>query len=521
MASSTPRLAFPAGSPESAALEDAAGTCSYAELERAAGGAAAALLAAAGRGDPAADLEGRRVALLAPPGAEFAAALLGIWRAGGVAVPLAAMHPPGEHAHVLDDSEAALALAHPDDVPRLEPLAPERGLMLLSTAAALSAPHRTLPPVDPARPALILYTSGTTGRPKGAIHTHASLAAQVEAMIAAWGWTPADRILHVLPLHHTHGLVNCLLTPLAAGGCCEFGPPRFDPEATWRRLAAGGISVFMAVPTIYARLLEAFGAAPAAERTAWRAAARALRLAVSGSAALPAALAERWREIAGVPPLERYGMTEIGMALANPLDGERVPGTVGTPMPGVEVRLVDDDGMPAAAGAGSARASGELEVRGPQLFAGYWRRPEETAAAMRPGGWFRTGDEAAVEGGIYRILGRKSVDVLKVGGYKLSALEVEAVLASHPEVAECAVVGAPDPEYGQRVAAAVVPRDPAAAPSLDALRAWAGDRLAPYKLPTRLLVLDELPRNPLGKVTKPALAERFAAVTADRRARGG
>jgi malonyl-CoA/methylmalonyl-CoA synthetase len=277
----------------------------------------------------------------------------------------------------------------------------------------------------------------------------------------------------------------------------------------------------MAVPTIYARLLEAFGAAPAAERTAWRAAARALRLAVSGSAALPAALAERWREIAGVPPLERYGMTEIGMALANPLDGERVPGTVGTPMPGVEVRLVDDDGMPAAAGAGSARASGELEVRGPQLFAGYWRRPEETAAAMRPGGWFRTGDEAAVEGGIYRILGRKSVDVLKVGGYKLSALEVEAVLASHPEVAECAVVGAPDPEYGQRVAAAVVPRDPAAAPSLDALRAWAGDRLAPYKLPTRLLVLDELPRNPLGKVTKPALAERFAAVTADRRARGG
>jgi malonyl-CoA/methylmalonyl-CoA synthetase len=180
-------------------------------------------------------------------------------------------------------------------------------------------------------------------------------------------------------------------------------------------------------------------------------------------------------------------------------------------MPGVEVRLVDEAGVPLPAGAAGEGAAGELEVRGPQLFAGYWRRPAETAEAMRPGGWFSTGDLAAVERGVYWLLGRKSVDVLKVGGYRLSALEVEAVLAEHPAVAECAVVGAPDPEYGQRVAAAVVPRDPAAAPSLDALRAWAGDRLAPYKLPTRLLVLAELPRNPLGKVTKPVLAERFAA----------
>ncbi len=491
------------------ALAGTGGERTYAEIGAAAERLAAALLAARGpSGAGGRDLGGERVALLAPPGFDFAAALLGIWRAGGVAVPLAAMHPPGEHAYVLDDAGAALALADPGDLPRLAPLAAERGLPLLSTAEALGEPA---PPSGAARepaaadPALILYTSGTTGRPKGVVHTHASLAAQIDSMIAAWRWRADDRILHLLPLHHTHGLVNCLLTPLAAGACCEFGPARFDPEAVWRRLAAGGITVLMAVPTIYARLLDALDAAPADEAAAWAAGARRLRLAVSGSAALPAALFERWRAAAGEPPLERYGMTEIGMALSNPLAGERVPGAVGAPMPGVEVRIAGADGEPLPAG-----EPGELEVRGPQLFAGYWRRPEETAAAFRPGAWFRTGDEAVAEGSVHRLLGRKSVDVLKVGGYKLSALEIEAALAEYPAVAECAVVGVPDPDYGQRVAAAVVPRDGAGL-TLDELREWARGRLAPYKLPTRLLIVAELPRNPLGKVTKPELIERFAA----------
>lgn len=511
MAADQIQLPAPETAGDRPALVDASGACSYFELDRYAGSAAAALLAAAD-GD---GLGGERVALLAPPGRDFATALLGIWRAGGVAVPLAAMHPPAEHATTLDDSGAAFAVVHPVDRPRLEPLAVERGLTLVSTTDRPPAPASAPTPPGLDEPALILYTSGTTGRPKGGVHTHASLAAQAEAMIAAWGWSAADRILHLLPLHHTHGLVNCLLTPLAAGACCEFGlpdpdRPRFDPGAVWRRLAGGGVTVLMAVPTIYAKLLAAYDGAPAAERARWRSAARRLRLAVSGSAALPAALAERWREVAGEPPLERYGMTEIGMALANPLAGPRVPGAVGRPMPGVEVRLVDDAGEPLAS-AGGTIGPGEIEVRGPQLFAGYWRRPEETRAAMRPGGWFRTGDEAAVEGGVYRILGRRGVDVLKVGGYKLSALEIESVLADHPAVAECAVVGVPDPDYGQRVAAAVVAADSASAPTLDELRGWAGERLAPYKLPTRLLLVAELPRNPMGKVGKPELTRRFAA----------
>jgi malonyl-CoA/methylmalonyl-CoA synthetase len=435
------------------------------------------------------------------------------------------MHPPAEHAYVLDDAGAALAISDPSDLPRIEPLAAQRRLTLLSIAEVLAdeshaeaAPEAA--PTAPALsqpadsdPALILYTSGTTGRPKGVVHTHGSLAAQIAAMIEAWGWRDDDRILPLLPLHHTPGLVNCLLTPLAAGACCEIGPARFDAAAVWRRLAAGGITVLMAVPTIYAKLLDALDAAPPDEAAAWAEGARRLRLAVSGSAALPAALFERWRAVAGEPPLERYGMTEIGMALSNPLAGERRAGAVGAPMPGVEVRIAGADGEAVPDG-----TAGELEVRGPQLFSGYWRRPDETAAALRDGGWFRTGDAAVREGGVYRLLGRLSVDVLKVGGYKLSALEIEAVLAEHPAIAECAVVGAADPDYGQRVAAAVVPRAGSAELSLDELREWAGDRLAPYKLPTRLLVLAELPRNPLGKVTKPDLVARFTGEPAVSRA---
>ena len=386
---------------------------------------------------------------------------------------------------------------------------------------------------------MILYTSGTTGRPKGVVTTHGNLEHQIESLVAAWGWRADDRILHVLPLHHTHGIVNALLCALWSGASCVM-LPRFDAAEVWRRLAGdprGGITLFMAVPTVYAKLVAAWEAARTVERRAWSAAASRLRLMVSGSAALPVALFARWREITGQILLERYGMTEIGMALSNPLDGERVAGAVGAPLPGVEVRLVNEEGEPVpalAAGAatrtgessrptasetgGQAPAgpageiSGELEVRGPGVFLEYWRRPEETQAAFHDG-WFRTGDEAALDHGVYRILGRRSVDILKTGGYKVSALEIEATLAEHPAIAECAVVGLDDPEWGQRIAAAAVLR-PGAGLTLDALRAWAGERLAPYKLPTRLRLLDALPRNALGKVVKPELPARFAAPAA-------
>jgi malonyl-CoA/methylmalonyl-CoA synthetase len=349
---------------------------------------------------------------------------------------------------------------------------------------------------------MMLYTSGTTGRPKGVVWTHANLRAQLETLTEAWGWRGDDRTLLVLPLHHVHGIVNILSCALWNGAVCEVHA-RFDADAVWGRIESGALTVFMAVPTVYGRLVAAWDAADAARRERLSAACRRLRLMVSGSAALPVSMLERWREISGHTLLERYGMTEIGMALSNPLLGERRPGSVGLPLPGVEVRLVDEDGAEVEPG-----APGEIEVRGPGVFLEYWRRPDATAEAFREGRWFRTGDVAVVEDGYHRILGRRSVDIIKTGGFKVSALEIEEVLRTHPAVAECAVVGVADDEWGERVCAAVELRGGATL-TLDALQPWAREHLAPYKLPRALLAVDALPRNAMGKVVKPEVAKLF------------
>jgi malonyl-CoA/methylmalonyl-CoA synthetase len=280
--------------------------------------------------------------------------------------------------------------------------------------------------------------------------------------------------------------------------------PRFDARAVWERFTRGDLTLFMAVPTIYSKLISAWEGASADERAAWSSAASRLRLMVSGSAALPARVLERWREITGHVLLERYGMTEIGMALSNPLRGKRVAGSVGSPLPGVEVRIVDEDGLPVAPG-----ASGEVEVRGPGVFLEYWGKPAKTREAFRHG-WFRTGDVAVIEDGVHRILGRGSIDIIKSGGYKISALEVEEVLRGHPAIEECAVVGLPDEEWGERVAAALVLRRGGRL-GLEDLRVWARERIAPYKVPARCLVVESLPRNALGKVTRPEVVRWFEA----------
>jgi malonyl-CoA/methylmalonyl-CoA synthetase len=298
--------------------------------------------------------------------------------------------------------------------------------------------------------------------------------------------------------------VSCALW---SGATCHM-LPRFDANTVWDQIVGGRLTLFMAVPTIYAKLIAAWeSASPAHGADLTRACSR-LRVMVSGSAALPVSILQRWKEISGHTLLERYGMTEIGMALSNPLRGERVPGSVGTPLPGVEVQLVGDDANPVPPG-----TPGEIEVRGPNVFAEYWGQPDATRDAFRDG-WFRTGDTAVVEGGVYRILGRTNVDILKTGGHKVSALEIEEALRKHPAVAECAVVGVPDPEWGERVAATVVLHDGVAL-DLSSLRAWAKELLAPHKLPSRLLVLDELPRNAIGKVMKPALVNMFPTSGSD------
>lgn len=473
------------------------GIYTYADLLRTSTAGATRLLA--GRDD----LEDARICYLVPPGWHYTAVQWSVWRAGGLGVPLATSHPTAELAYVLDDAEPEAVVAHPSFVDRIEKPAGERSIPVLQTPVLLGhGPVAGLPDVDEGRSSLMLYTSGTTGRPKGVVLSHANVRAQVESLTEAWRWTEDDHILLHLPLHHVHGIVNILVSALWNGATCEI-LPRFRAVDVWERLARGEVTLYMAVPTVYRRMIGAWDDALASARRAWSDGARACRLMVSGSAALPLPTLERWEKITGHRLLERYGMTEIGMGLSNPVDGERRPGFVGTPLPAVEVRLVDDDERPIGTG-----APGQVLVRGPGVFRSYWRRPDETEAAFTGDGWFRTGDQAVVEEGAYRILGRSSVDILKTGGEKISALEIEDVLRSHPGVTDCAVVGVQDPDWGERVCAAVVCPPPSRlAP--EALRLFAKSRLAPYKVPKDVLIVDELPRNAMGKVRKPAVRDLF------------
>ncbi|MEX1184790.1 MAG: acyl-CoA synthetase [Gemmatimonadota bacterium] len=472
---------------------------SYDDLLRASARVAARLL------DAVDDLAEARVAFLVPPGFAYSAVQWGIWRAGGIAVPLATSHPIPELAYTIADADTTVAVADDAHVSDVRAAAAAHGCAvwslseLMTDAAAVPA---SLPPLHAERRAMILYTSGTTSRPKGVVTTHGGLEAQIRTLVDAWAWHADDHILCVLPLHHVHGIVNVLGCAQWSGARCTVHPT-FDADATWDAIAAGDLTLFMAVPTIYTKLITAWRAAPPARRAELSAACARMRLMVSGSAALPVSTLAEWRDISGHTLLERYGMTEIGMALSNPLHGERRPGHVGTPLPGVDVRLVDEQGERVQDG-----TPGEIEVRGPGVFREYWRRPDATRDAFRAGGWFRTGDVAVIDSGYYRILGRSSVDIIKTGGYKVSALEIEEVLRTHPGIRECAVVGVPDDEWGERVAAAIV-GDTAA---LDAamLRTWAKSQLAPYKVPTRVTFVRELPRNAMGKVTKEDVKQLFA-----------
>jgi malonyl-CoA/methylmalonyl-CoA synthetase len=485
---------------ERTAVVDSQGSFTYNDLLDASLRVAQALLA--GRND----LQGERVAFLVTPGAAWIAVLWGIWRAGGVAVPLPLNSARPELEYFIEDTKSSALVFDAQAAPALAPIASALRIRALSVEQILAQPAETpiiAPEVSSDRHAMILYTSGTTSRPKGVVTTHDNIAAQIATLVTAWEWSPDDHILLCLPLHHVHGIINVVFCALWSGATCEM-LPRFDANAVWDSIARGRLTLFMAVPTVYVKLIAAWHSASPERRAVLSRACQSLRLMVSGSAALPITTLQRWKEISGHTLLERYGMTEIGMALSNPLRGERVPGSVGTQLPSVEVRLVAENGAPVTPG-----APGEIEVRGPSVFVEYFGQPEATRAAFRDG-WFRTGDTAIMQNGVYRILGRTSIDILKTGGHKVSALEIEEALRQHPAVAECAVVGLADPEWGERVAAAVVLNDGGEL-DLPSLRNWARERLAAHKIPSRLLVLNDLPRNAMGKVTKPALAPLFQA----------
>jgi fatty acid CoA ligase FadD36 len=429
----------------------------------------------------AADLAGAPiVAVHAVPGLSTVLAVTAALLAGVPAVPV----PPDaghlERAHLLRDSGAALMLA--DD----PAAAGDSGVPVVP----VTRPGRsgTVPPEPPAdRPALVLYTSGTTGPPKGVVLSRAALAADLDALAEAWQWTAGDTLVHGLPLYHVHGLVLGLLGPLRIGSrLTHTGRP--TPQA----YAATPGTLFFGVPTVWSRIVAD---PPAARRLA------AARLLVSGSAPLPAPVFAGLTALTGQAPVERYGMTETLITVSARADGERRPGQVGVPLAGVATRLVDDAGAPLPAG---GEVIGHLQVRGATLLDGYLR-----AGGVEPpplsDGWFATGDVATIgPDGWHRIVGRASTDLIKTGGYRVGAGEVEDVLLLHPAVREAAVIGTPHPDLGEQVTAYVV-ADPV--PPAE-LIAFVAERLAAHKRPRVVRLVDELPRNAMGKVQKTRLADR-------------
>ena len=485
-----------AGFGEKTAVEDWTGSFTYADLLRVSRFAALNLL-----GDRR-DLEEKRVAFIVPPGFEYVALKLGLWMAGGVSVPLGITHSPREIEYVVEDSGAETVVFHPDLARKLEGASFGTEVRLRELPDVLGAVRGELPGISEERKAMIIYTSGTTSRPKGVVSTHLGIKAQINSMTEAWEWTSEDSILNILPLHHLHGILNVVLCSLWSGARCVM-MDGFNPRELWKRFKKKDLTLFMAVPTVYSKLIDVWDDFSAGERRRMRDCLAGFRLMVSGSAALPVSVLEKWKEISGQVLLERYGMTEIGMALSNPYRGERLPGRVGFAMPGVEVGIFDENGGLLGVG-----EQGEIRVRGKGVFLEYWGKPRETESAFCDG-WFKTGDIALLErGGSCRILGRESVDIIKSGGYKISALEIEEVLREHPLVEECAVVGVVDPSWGERVGAALVLREGLSI-DLEELRDWASGRLARYKLPTRLLLLSSLPRNSTGKVIKNRIKQSF------------
>ncbi len=446
------------------------------------------------------DLQEVPVAFMIAPGFDYVSVLWGIWRAGGIAVPLCLSHPLPALDYVLRDTDSKIVVVSAEFKERIEPLCRNRGAEVLELNSITGRMAGTLPEIHEGRKALILYTSGTTNLPKGVVSTHRNLQAQIKSLIHAWKWSENDHTLCVLPLHHVHGIVNVVSCSLWAGACCQF-IREFDASEVLSIFAQGQVNVFMAVPTIYFKLITAWERRAPEDQRVISGSLSSMRLMVSGSAALPVSVMDRWQAISGHRLLERYGMTELGMAISNPYEGERRPGFVGKPLDGVDVRLCNEQDVPVV------DQPGEIQVRGENVFLEYWHQPEATRTSFTKDGWFKTGDVAVVENGYYRILGRSSTDIIKSGGYKISALEIEEVLRTHEGIADCAVVGLDDEEWGEVVAAALVPRSKMI--DIHALTPWLKERIPAYRVPRKYLQVTELPRNAMGKVTKMDVKKLF------------
>nr|WP_221356296.1 acyl-CoA synthetase [Streptomyces sp. REN17] len=443
-----------------------------------------------------------RVAVWATPTLETAVAVVAALLAGVPAVPLNPKSGGSELGHIVADSAPALVLAAPGEhlpeaLASLERVDADVDVDVDVRATGPTASPGPEP--DAELPALVVYTSGTTGPPKGAVIPRRAVATTLDALADAWRWTGDDVLVHGLPLFHVHGLILGILGPLRRGGSVRH-LGRFDTAGVTRELSEGATMLF-GVPTMYHRIAESLPGDPALAKALARA-----RLLVSGSAALPVHDHERIAQATGRRVVERYGMTETLMNTSVRADGEPRAGTVGVPLPGVELRLTEEDGTTVLE-AYDGETVGEIQVRGPNLFTEYLNRPDATAAAFTGDGWFRTGDMAVRDpDGYVRIVGRKATDLIKSGGYKIGAGEIENALLEHPGVREAAVTGEPDADLGERIVAWIVPADPQSPPSAAELADHVAGRLAPHKRPRVVHHLDVLPRNDMGKIMKRALA---------------
>ena len=448
------------------------------------------------------DLSEARIAFMVNPGFNYVKVQWGIWLAGGVVVPLCLTHPLPSLQYVIEDTEAKVIVISPEYQSILQDYCTANQIRLIVLGDEQHHKTIALPEIPLDRRGMILYTSGTTNKPKGVVITHANLEAQISTLVDSWKWSADDHILCVLPLHHVHGIVNVVSCSLWSGATCEF-LPSFSAEAIFNIFLQGKLNVFMAVPTIYFKLIAHWESLSAEKQVKLTNCMQQFRLMVCGSAALPVSVMEKWKHISGQVLLERYGMTEIGMAISNPYNGERKAGYVGLPLPGVTIKLVDENYHEVA-----ANEPGEIIVKGANVFNEYWHKPEATAETFTSDGWFKTGDIAIVEDGYYRIMGRNSVDIIKSGGYKISALEIEEVLRTHASIDDCAVVGIVDDEWGELIVAALVIKD--ANINLEELNKWLREKMASYKTPRKYLLVNELPRNAMGKVTKNDVKKLFA-----------
>lgn len=469
------------------------------------------------------DLNEKRISLFLPCSLNYIITIFSIWKAGGIALPLNISSTILELEYYLTSTEVDCVITNEKYYDIIKELTDKLNIKLIniSTIIDTSNPPSLLssnntnidsnnfendnfPDISIDRRAMILFTSGTTSKPKGVVTTHKNIHAQILSLVQAWEWSENDSIPLFLPVHHIHGIINILCCCLWSGATL-YTFTKFDIPTIIQHILQDKYTLLMGVPTVYVKLIQYIQSQPNELKEQIILSIQKIRLNVSGSAACPITLFEQWKHLTNQVLLERYGMTEIGMAISNPLHGERLPGTVGYPLPGVTVELFTEDNQVIH----DINQPGEIRVKGDNVFLEYWNNSTATSKSFQSN-WFCSGDIAVRdETGRYTILGRNSIDIIKSGGYKLSAIEIENILLQHEKINECAVVGVPDEVWGETVCAVIALQPNVTDFTYEELKVWCQTHMSSYKIPKEIHLISSLPRNAMGKIVKTELKTLF------------